>query len=174
MRSNDPAPALLRVVLHSPRIPHNAAQIARTCYVMDLALHLIRPLGFRLDAAALRRAGVGYWDLLQPVVHDDETAFWRAAGDPERVFLLSRRGGRPLTEAGFRAGDWLALGNEEEGLPASWIEARPDRTLAIPMRRDDARCLNLASAASMAIFEAMRQIGAFDRASQCGRSEREA
>lgn len=125
---------------------------------MNLELHLIRPLGFRVDAASLRRAGVGYWDEVNPTIHEDGEAFWRAVGDASRVFLITKHGKRKFTEAGFRRGDWVLLGNEDEGLPREWIEKFMDQTIVIPMRNPNTRCLNLATAATAIIFEGVRQI----------------
>ncbi len=150
--------ARLNIVLYAPRIAQNTGQIARTCYAMDLGLHLIRPLGFRIDAASLKRAAVGYWDELCPAVHDSEESFRGSLNESERVFLITKSGRRPYTQEKFRFGDYLVFGNETEGLPASWLEAEADRTLSIPMRRTSARCLNLAAAAAAVTFEALRQI----------------
>lgn len=151
----------LNVVLYAPRIAQNTGQIARTCYAMGLKLHLIRPLGFRIDAASLRRSAVGYWDELQPLIHASVEAFLETAGAPDRVFLVTKFGATPYTAVNYRAGDYLVFGNETEGLPAAWRDACPDRTLAIPISHPEARCLNLASAASAVTFEALRQIEAW-------------
>ena len=148
----------LNVVLYAPRIPQNTGQIARTCLAMNLQLHLIRPLGFRLDESTLRRAGVGYWEEIEPRIHEDGDAFWNSVADPARVFLISKHGKRTYTDAGFREGDYLLFGNESEGLPPEWLERRPGSTLVIGMKNPGARCLNLATAASVVIFEALRQI----------------
>lgn len=150
--------ARLQVVLYAPRIAQNTGQIARTCYAMDLGLHLIRPLGFRIDEASLKRAAVGYWPELDPTIHASGAEFWATVSDPSRVFLVSKRGGRPYTSLRFRAGDHLLFGNETEGLPDAWLTERASQTLAIPMARPEARCLNLATAASAVIFEAVRQL----------------
>lgn len=152
-----PAPRL-QVALFAPRIAQNTGQIARTCFAMNLGLHLIRPLGFRIDAASLRRAAVGYWEELRPTIHADAAAFRTAMPLPARVFLITKHGRQIYTDARFRPGDTLVFGNETEGLPADWLVAHPDQTLRIPMHRPEARCLNLATAATVLIFEALRQI----------------
>lgn len=153
-------PASLRVVLYAPRIPQNVGQIARTCYAMNLELHLIRPLGFRIDSAALQRAGVGYWDRLAPQVHADADAFRSALPDDARVYLVTKHGRTSHTRARFAPGDWLVFGNEDEGLPETWIEEQIERTIVIEMPNPEARCLNLATAVSVVAFEALRQIEA--------------
>jgi tRNA (cytidine/uridine-2'-O-)-methyltransferase len=152
--------ARFHVALYAPRIAQNVGQIARTCYAMNLGLHLIRPLGFRIDGPHLRRAAVGYWEELNPTIHPSGADFWTSIPDPSRVFLVTKQGRHAYTSAHFCSGDMLLFGNETEGLPADWIEAHADRTLAIPMARAEARCLNLASAASAVIFEAIRQLDA--------------
>ena len=155
MDTSDP---LLNVVLYAPRIPQNTGQIARTCLAMGLRLHLIRPLGFRIDDAALRRAAVGHWDALDSVVHSGGDEFWNAVPDRERAFLISKFGRRAYTDVEYARGDWIVLGNETEGLPQGWLDAAPGRTLQIPMKNPEARCLNLATAATAVVFEALRQI----------------
>ncbi len=158
-RSSQGPPAL-RIVLYAPRIPQNVGQIARTCYAMNLELHLIRPLGFRIDSAALQRAGVGYWDRLAPQVHADTEAFRAALPDDARVYLVTKHGRTAHTQGRFAPGDWLIFGNEDEGLPETWIEEQIDRTLVINMVNPAARCLNLATSVSVVAFEALRQIEA--------------
>lgn len=124
---------------------------------MGLSLHLIRPLGFKLDARELRRAGVGYWDSLDPTIHADGEAFWREA--PPRTFLVTKHGKQSYLDARFSAGDGLLFGNETEGLPPAWLEERRAQTIRIPMTNPEARCLNLATSVSVVTFEALRQMG---------------
>lgn len=145
----------LRVVLYAPRIPQNVGQIGRLCLALNAELHLIRPLGFRLGAAALRRACVGYWEVLRPTVHADAQAFFEAVGDPERLFLVSTQGQRPFDRVDYEPGDWLLFGNETEGLPGQWLRANPDHTLYIPMANPRVRCLNLATAVTAVVFQAL-------------------
>lgn len=150
---------MLNVVLFAPRIPQNTGQIARACWAMNCRLHLIRPLGFRMDAPALKRASVGYLAEMAIPVHADAEAFWQAVPDPSRAWLITKFGQTPYTEARFRPDDWLIFGSETEGLPPAWLEERPGQTLCIPMPNPQARCLNLATSASVVLFEALRQIG---------------
>jgi tRNA (cytidine/uridine-2'-O-)-methyltransferase len=150
---------MLNVALYAPRIPQNTGQIARACWAMNCQLHLIRPLGFRMDAPALKRASVGYLAEMDIKVHADGEAFWRAVPDPARVWLVTKFGQTAYTQARFAPGDWILLGNETEGLPPEWLARYPRQTLRIPMPNPEARCLNLATAASAVLFEALRQIG---------------
>lgn len=129
---------------------------------MHCQLHLIRPLGFRMDEAALRRSAVGYLAEMKLPVHTDARA-WRNhladhQVDPARVWYLTKHGRRTYTEIAFEPGDWLVFGNESEGLPPEWLESNPDQTLRIPMLNPEARCLNLASSVNIVMFEALRQL----------------
>ena len=151
---------MLNLVLYAPRIPHNTGQIARACLAAGARLHLIRPLGFRMDAPALRRASVGYLAEMDLTVHADDEAFWEAVVDPDRAWLITKNGQVPYTEVGFADEDWIVLGNETEGLPPDWLARRPDRTVRIPMPNPACRCLNLATSAAIILFEALRQIDA--------------
>lgn len=159
---NNSTPALLNLVLYAPRIPQNTGQLARACHAWNVALHVIRPLGFRLDAAALRRASVGYLAEMPITQHADGAAFWAAVPDAARVWLVTKHGARAHTAVQYAPGDWLLLGSEDEGLPADWLTARPAQCLRIPMTNPAVRCLNLATAGSMVLGEAMRQLGAFE------------
>ncbi len=150
---------MLNIVLVAPRIPQNTGQIARACHAMNCRLHLVRPLGFRIDAAQLRRSAVGYLDDIDLTIHADADAFRASVPDLDRAWLVTRHGQVPYTSAPYAAGDWLVLGNETEGLPPAWLAERPQRTLAIPMPNPQVRCLNLATAAVVVMFEALRAIG---------------
>jgi tRNA (cytidine/uridine-2'-O-)-methyltransferase len=122
------------------------------------ALWLVRPLGFRLDDRHRRRAGLDYWEHLRWRAVDalDEVA---DAIGRDRLWSFTTKGTRPYTDARFQPGDALVFGPESRGLPASWLSSQPpERRLRIPMR-PEARSLNLANAAAIAIYEALRQIG---------------
>ena len=151
---------MLNVVLYAPRIPQNTGQVARDCHVALARLHLVRPLGFRMDAAALRRSSVGYLPEMEIPIHADGDALWHAIADPSRAWLVTKHGQRDYDQVNYADGDWIVMGNETEGLPPEWLSARPERTIRIPMPNPDARCLNLASAAAIVLFEALRQLRA--------------
>ncbi len=149
----------IHLVLHAPRIPQNTGQIARGCLAMGCRLHLIRPLGFRVDAPALRRAAVGHLEQVDLEVHADGEAFWSAAPNLDRVWLVTKHGRLDYAEVAYQPGDWLIFGNETEGLPPEWLQRHAERTVRIPMVNPAARCLNLATAAAVVMFEALRQVG---------------
>lgn len=158
----DPGAAPLHVVLHRPEIAANTGSIGRTCVAVGATLWLVRPLGFHLGDRHRRRAGLDYWDHLSWHAVDDLD---HVAGAPGvgRLWLFSTKGRRPYTDADFRPGDALVLGSEGHGLPAALLDDHPDDTLRIPMR-PEARSLNLAVAAGIAVYEALRQLGARDPA----------
>jgi tRNA (cytidine/uridine-2'-O-)-methyltransferase len=148
----------LHVVLVEPEIAANTGAIGRTCVAVGAMLWLVRPLGFHLGDRHRRRAGLDYWDQLawRAVDSFDEVA---AALGADRLWLFSTRGSRPYTSASYRVGDALVFGSESRGLPAARLEAHADRVVRIPIR-PEARSLNLANAAAVAMFEAVRQFDA--------------
>ncbi|HET7650956.1 MAG TPA: tRNA (uridine(34)/cytosine(34)/5-carboxymethylaminomethyluridine(34)-2'-O)-methyltransferase TrmL [Gammaproteobacteria bacterium] len=149
---------MLQVVLYQPEIPPNTGNIIRLCANAGAALHLIRPLGFELSEARVRRAGLDYREMAQVHEHDDYAAYLKAA-KPGRVFAISTRGRRRYTDAVFRAGDALLFGPETRGLPQTMLDAMPaDQILRLPMRPDN-RSLNLSNAVAVVVYEAWRQSG---------------
>jgi tRNA (cytidine/uridine-2'-O-)-methyltransferase len=147
----------LHVVLFEPEIAANTGAIGRTCVAVGARLWLVRPLGFHIDDRHLRRAGLDYWEHLDWRVVDHIDAVAEALGR-ERLWLFSTKARAAYTEVAYRPGDGLVFGPESRGLPARWLEKRPDRLVRIPIR-PQARSLNLANAAAIAVFEATRQLG---------------
>jgi tRNA (cytidine/uridine-2'-O-)-methyltransferase len=154
------APSLgldLNVVLVEPEIAANTGAIGRTCVAVGATLWLVRPLGFHIDDRSVRRAGLDYWEHLRYHVVDDLEEVVRRIGR-DRLWWFSTKASRVYTEAPFRPGDGLVFGPESRGLPRRWIDENPERALRIPMR-PEARSLNLANAASVGLYEAVRRIG---------------
>ena len=151
---------MFHVVLVEPEIPHNTGSIARLCLAADADLHLIRPLGFSLDDKYLRRAGMDYWPQVRVTVWDDWATFHaaRLVAAGARYFLLTTKTDASYDRAAFQPGDYLIFGRETRGLPESLLRASgPERLLTIPMA-PAARSLNLATAAGIVLFEALRQV----------------
>ena len=155
---NWPVPPL-RVALVEPEIPPNTGNIARLCAATGSPLHLIGPLGFRLTDAAVRRAGLDYWDAVELVRHDRMADFF-AMTPPARCHFLSTGGPVSYTAVKYLPGDALVFGSESRGLPEELLAAYPDRVRAIPLRSDQVRSLNLATAAGIVLYEALRQLQA--------------
>jgi tRNA (cytidine/uridine-2'-O-)-methyltransferase len=144
----------LHIVLVQPEIAANVGAIGRTCVAADAMLWLVRPLGFHLDDRSLRRAGLDYWPHLtwRAVDHLDEALSAPGVGRP---WYFSTRAERSYTSVAYRPGDALVFGPESRGLPQRLIA---EQSVRIPIR-PRARCLNLANAVAVAVFEAVRQIG---------------
>ena len=148
----------LRLMFYRPEIPSNTGNALRLAAALGAELHLVRPLGFRTDDAALKRAGLDYAELSRLVVHVDLAAAWAAIGDAS-VFAFTSRGTVLHTEVSYRSGDVLLFGPEPTGLPAEVLaEARVTERVRIPMV-PRVRSLNLANAAAVVGYEAWRQLG---------------
>ena len=149
---------MLHVVLYQPEIPPNTGNVIRLCANSGARLHLIRPLGFELDDAKLRRAGLDYHEFAAVAVHDDLDAFV-AKIRPGRLFALSTRGRTLYTNVKFDGNDAVVVGPETRGLPQPLLDSLPEQqTLRLPMRPDN-RSLNLSNAVAVVVYEAWRQQG---------------
>lgn len=147
---------MLHVVLVEPEIPPNTGNIARTCLAAGARLHLVEPLGFDLDGAALRRAGMDYWEKCD--VHRwPSLGALRTEAGLARFFYLTSKATRPYWEAHFGPGDYLVFGRETRGLPESLLEQEREHLWTIPME-PAARSLNLATSVGIVLYEARRQI----------------
>jgi tRNA (cytidine/uridine-2'-O-)-methyltransferase len=148
----------LDVVLFQPEIPPNTGNVIRLCANTGARLHLVRPLGFRLDARAVRRAGLDYHELAQVEVHATLEDCFARLGSP-RWYACTTRGGPRHDEARYAPGDALVFGPETRGLPDEVLAACPaERRLRIPMR-PGSRSLNLSNAVAVVVYEAWRQLG---------------
>jgi tRNA (cytidine/uridine-2'-O-)-methyltransferase len=154
------------VVLVEPEIPPNTGNIGRLCAATRSHLHLIEPLGFRIDEHAVRRAGLDYWPLVQLSTH----ASYRAARGQidESVagaqhWLFSGKAHRNYLDVRFRPGDALVFGKESSGLPDALLAEYPEDVVGIPTL-GPVRSLNLANAVAIALYEALRQVGELDSA----------
>lgn len=149
---------MLHVILFRPEIPPNTGNVIRLCANSGAALHLIRPLGFELDDARLRRAGLDYHEYASVAVHDDLARCLEAIGAP-RLFAFSTRGHVAHVDARFADRDALLFGGATAGLPNAVLEAIPTaQRLRLPMR-PHSRSLNLSNTVAVAVYEAWRQLG---------------
>jgi len=149
---------LLHVVLVAPEIAPNTGNVIRLCANTGAHLHLIEPLGFALDDARLRRAGLDYHEYAALETHASFDAFL-ARTAPARWFGYSTRGGTRYDEAAYLGGDALVFGRESAGLGDELLaRLPPERRLRLPMR-PESRSLNLSNAVAVAVFEAWRQLG---------------
>ena len=152
---------MFAVVLVQPEIPPNTGSVIRLTANTATELHLVEPLGFRMDDRDLRRAGLDYHEYARVTVHRDFAAC-RAALDrdaPRRWFAFTTQASRSAYDVAYAPGDVLTFGCETAGLPASVLAAFPaDALLRIPMR-PGVRSLNLSNAVAVAVYEAWRQSG---------------
>ncbi len=148
----------LRILFHSPQIPGNTGAAMRLAAVTGAELHLARPLGFDMDEAKLRRAGLDYRDQAATFVHDSLSDAYRVLL-PARVFAFTARAETLYTEIAYQPGDVLLFGPEPTGLDADVLaDPRLTARVRIPMR-PGLRSLNLSNAAAIAVYEAWRQLG---------------
>ena len=148
---------LFHVVLVEPEIPPNTGNIARTCAITGMKLHLVKPLGFSIDDKAVKRAGLDYWDHLELEVHESLGEFLEKYKD-RKMYLATTHGGVRYTDVRYERGSFLLFGKETAGLPKELIARHPDAAVRIPMGKNpDLRSLNLSNSAAILLYEAMRQ-----------------
>ena len=147
----------MHVVLVQPEIPQNTGSVARLCAATASPLHLVGKLGFSLEDRYLRRAGLDYWPLVDLHVHANWEEFIRARPDTRR-FAFSSHDGPSYTTIEFRDEDALIFGGESRGLPDD-LRQILSPTFRIPMPGSGVRSLNLANAASVVLYEGLRQLG---------------
>jgi len=146
------------VILHNPEIPPNTGNVIRLCANTGTSLHLIRPLGFEMDHAKLRRAGLDYHEFACVAVHDDLDACLAALDHP-RAFAFTTRGEVRHTDVQYAEGDALLFGCETRGLPDEILERfSSERRVRLPMIPGN-RSINLSNAVAVAVYEAWRQLG---------------
>ncbi len=146
---------MLNVVLYEPEIPPNTGNIGRLCHAIEAQLHLIEPLGFSIEEKALKRAGLDYWNELDPKTWPDWKTFAEVEA-PERLHFFTTKTQSVYWDATFRSGDYLVFGPETRGLPESLLNESPQCCRVIPQKRG--RSLNLATSVGIAAYEAVRQI----------------
>jgi tRNA (cytidine/uridine-2'-O-)-methyltransferase len=147
------------IVLVEPEIPQNTGSIGRLCLATGSTLHLVEPLGFDISEAAVRRAGLDYWEHLDLRTHSSIEAFFESLPKGAPMAFLSKKAGRTHYEHRFAPGSYLFFGKETAGLP-DWILNRyAADTVRIPMFDARVRSLNLATAVGIVVYEGIRQCG---------------
>ncbi len=158
-----PVSTPFHVVLVEPEIPPNTGNIARLCAATGAPLHLVGRLGFRIDEHAVRRAGLDYWHLVELHTHEDwQQARAQLRVSPTRTWMFTGKSSRSLYDVRFAPGDALVFGKESVGLPDELTQRAPEQCVAIPTL-GAVRSLNLANAVAITLYEALRQVGAFQR-----------
>ncbi len=155
---NGDAPCL-HLVLIEPQIPQNTGNIARTCAVTGAHLHLVKPMGFTVTDAKLKRAGLDYWDKLSITYHDSTEDFLRYAEQNDiALFLFTTKASRLYTEMDYPKKCALVFGREDAGLCASLRERFAEQCVRFPMR-EELRSLNLSNAVAIGAYEVLRRWG---------------
>jgi tRNA (cytidine/uridine-2'-O-)-methyltransferase len=147
--------AALNVILYEPEIPANTGNIGRTCVATDTRLHLIEPLGFRLNDKTVKRAGMDYWEHLDVTRYDDWQDFMER--NPEaKIYFATTKGRHVYTEVSYEPDCFLMFGKESGGIPEEILVEHPDRCIRIPMI-GETRSLNLSNSVAIVLYEALRQ-----------------
>lgn len=146
--------AILNIVLVEPEIPQNTGNIARTCAVTGARLHLVEPLGFKIDDKKLKHAGLDYWQYLDITIYKDLNEFFTKNDGP--FFYFSTKAENIHSNVSYPDGAYLLFGKESKGLPESLLFENHDTTVRIPMM-DEARSLNLSNSVAIATYEVLRQ-----------------
>lgn len=147
------------VVLVAPEVHWNTGNAGRTCLGAGACLHLIKPLGFSLDSAQVKRAGLDYWEHVRLFVWENFEAFEEAmAPQPGEVALFAKLGARPFWEMPKPKRLFLVFGSETKGLPEAVLTRYPQARYHIPITRA-VRCLNLSTSVGVALYESLRGAG---------------
>jgi tRNA (cytidine/uridine-2'-O-)-methyltransferase len=148
----------MNVVLVEPEIPPNTGSIARLCAATQTTLHLVAPLGFKIDDKHLKRAGLDYWQYVDIRLHDSWDNFLKEHSQ-KRLLFFSKKALLSYTKAAYEEDDFLVFGPETRGLSQELLNANRERAYRIPMMGQGVRSLNLSNAVSIVLYEALRQLG---------------
>jgi len=148
---------MLNIVLIEPEIPQNTGNIARTCAAVGARLHLVEPLGFKIDNAKLKRAGLDYWHFLDITYYKNTDDFFEKTTG-KNLYFFTTKAPRLYTEMQYGENPFLIFGKETAGIPEDILKRNLDFCVRIPMR-DTLRSLNLSNAVAVGVYEALRQSG---------------
>jgi len=147
------------IVLVTPEIPTNTGSIGRLCLATNSTLHLVDPLGFDISDSRVKRAGLDYWKHVKVIRHKSFELFLNSLPSDAPTVFFSTKTKANLFEKTIKKGSYLIFGSETKGLEAELIEKFSENTFHIPQYDDRVRSLNLANAASIVVYEAIRQLG---------------
>ena len=146
---------MLNIVLFEPEIPQNTGNIGRTCVATNTRLHLIEPLGFRLDEKSLRRAGMDYWKDLDVTTYRDFDEFMSKNPDA-KIYMATTKAPNVYTEVNYEPDCYIMFGKESAGIPEEILVHHKENSIRIPMV-GDIRSLNLSNSVAIVLYEALRQ-----------------
>lgn len=148
----------LNIVMVEPEIPQNTGNVARTCAATGARLHLVGPMGFKIDDKKLKRAGLDYWHLLDISYYDNLTDFFSRNPDNGNFFYFSTKARHIHSDIEYPDNCFLFFGKETAGLPEELLHDNPDTCVRIPMiNNPDARSLNLSNSVAIGVYEVLRQ-----------------
>ena len=147
----------MHIILHQPEIPGNTGNIGRTCVATGTSLHLIEPLGFRLDEKSIRRAGMDYWKDLDVTRYMNFEEFMKKNPDA-KIWMATTKAKHTYTEVPYTPDDYIMFGKESAGIPEELLVEHEESCIRIPML-PAIRSLNLSNAVSIVLYEALRQNG---------------
>ena len=147
----------MNIILHQPEIPQNTGNIGRTCVATGSSLHLIEPLGFRLDEKAIKRAGMDYWQHLD-VHRYMNFAEFKEKNPDAKIWMATTKAKHTYTEVEFGPNDFIMFGKESAGIPEEILVDYEDTCIRIPML-PEIRSLNLSNSVAIVLYEALRQTG---------------
>ncbi len=147
--------AELNIVLVEPEIPQNTGNIARTCAATGARLHIVEPMGFKIDDKKLKRAGLDYWYLLDITCYSNLEDFFEKNKNGNFYFFSTKAQNR-YSDISYPDKSYLFFGKETAGLPEELLKANPERCVRIPMI-SDARSLNLSNSVAIGVYEVLRQ-----------------
>lgn len=148
----------LNIVLYQPEIPQNTGNIGRTCVLTNSKLHLIKPLGFKVDDKHLKRAGMDYWRYLDITYYENFDEFYEINKN-YKIFLSTTKASNYYTDVSYKDGDFIMFGRESSGVPEDIRGKLKDNLVKIPMIETSDRSLNLSNSVAIVTYEAMRQMG---------------
>lgn len=146
---------MLNIVLHEPEMPANTGNIGRTCVAAGARLHLIEPLGFRLNEKMLKRAGLDYWDQLDVTVYDDYADFLSKNPDA-KIYMATTKAQKTYCDVAYEEDCYIMFGKESAGIPEEILVENEQNCVRIPMI-GDIRSLNLSNSVAIVLYEALRQ-----------------
>ena len=145
----------LNIVLFEPEIPANTGNIGRTCVATGTRLHLIEPLGFRLNEKSIKRAGMDYWEHLDVTRYMNFEEFLEKNPDA-KIYMATTKGQHVYTEVNYEPDCYIMFGKESAGIPEEILVKHPDNCIRIPML-SEIRSLNLSNSVAVVLYEALRQ-----------------
>ena len=148
---------MLNIVLHEPEMPANTGNIGRTCVAAGARLHLIEPLGFKLNEKMLKRAGLDYWDKLDVTVYDDYADFLEK-NPGAKIYMATTKAQKTYCDVSYEDDCYIMFGKESAGIPEEILVDNEETCIRIPMI-GDIRSLNLSNSVAIVLYEALRQQG---------------